>query len=516
MATLKNAPICLIIMDGWGIGDPNDKNNAIAVGKTPVLDALTEKYPHAKLQASGEYVGLPDGQMGNSEVGHTNIGAGRIIYQELTRITKAIKDGDFFENEALCSVVEDVKKSGGALHLMGLVSPGGVHSHSKHLYGLLELAKKHGLKEVYVHAFLDGRDVPPASAHEYLAELEEEIKKIGIGKIATISGRYYAMDRDKRWERVEKAYDAIARAKGNTAESSAEAIQASYADKSEKPEGVTDEFVVPVVIDGYKGMKSGDGVIFFNFRPDRARELTHAFTDTTFDGFKREEDLKLSFTTMTQYEAGMNVKIAYPPESIKNTLGEIISAKGLKQLRIAETEKYAHVTFFFNGGVEKEYDGEDRILVASPKVATYDLKPEMSAIEVTDKVVEAIKSEKYDFIILNYANGDMVGHTGVMEAAVKAVETVDKCVGRFVEALKSVGGEVIIIADHGNADEMIDHATGEPFTAHTTNPVPIICVSERVKSIKEGALCDVAPTLLTLAGLDIPKEMTGKVLVEMK
>ncbi|MBQ1913838.1 MAG: 2,3-bisphosphoglycerate-independent phosphoglycerate mutase [Selenomonadaceae bacterium] len=516
MATLKNAPIALIIMDGWGIGNPDDPNNAIAVGKTPNLDGLTAKYPHAQLQASGEYVGLPDGQMGNSEVGHTNIGAGRIIYQELTRITKAIKEGSFFENEALLAAINDAKKNGGALHLMGLVSPGGVHSHSNHLYGLLELAKRQGLSEVYVHAFLDGRDVPPASAAEYLEELEKKIKEIGIGKIAVISGRYYAMDRDKRWERVVKAYDAIAKGEGKTAKSAAEAIQASYADKSEKPEGVTDEFVVPVVIDGYKGMKSGDGVIFFNFRPDRARELTHAFTDETFDGFQRVEGLKLSFTTMTQYEKGLNVRIAYPPQSIENTLGEVVSKAGLKQLRIAETEKYAHVTFFFNGGVEKEYEGEDRILVPSPKVATYDLQPEMSAIEVTDKVVDAIKSGKYDFIILNYANGDMVGHTGVLSAAIQAVETVDTCVGRFVEALQSVGGELIIIADHGNADVMVDPSSKEPFTAHTTNPVPVICVSDRVRSIKEGALCDVAPTLLTLAGLEIPKEMTGKVLVEMK
>lgn len=516
MATLKNAPICLIIMDGWGIGNPKDPDNAIAVGKTPVLDGLVAKYPNSRLQASGEYVGLPDGQMGNSEVGHTNIGAGRVVYQELTRITKAIRDGDFFENKALLQAINDAKANNGALHLMGLVSPGGVHSHSKHLYGLLELAKRQGLKDVYVHAFLDGRDVPPASAAEYLEELEEEIKKIGIGKVAVISGRYYAMDRDKRWDRVQLAYNAIAKGEGKTAASSAEAIQASYADKSEKPEGVTDEFVLPVVIDGYKGMKSGDGVIFFNFRPDRARELTHAFTDETFDGFNRVEGLKLSFTTMTQYEKGMNVNIAYPPQSIENTLGQVISEKGLKQLRIAETEKYAHVTFFFNGGVEKEYEGEDRILVPSPKVATYDLQPEMSAVEVTDKVVEAIKSEKYDFIILNYANGDMVGHTGVMSAAVKAVETVDTCVGRFVDAMKSVGGEVVIIADHGNADVMVDPESKEPFTAHTTNPVPIIVVSDRVKSVKEGALCDVSPTLLTLAGIDIPAEMTGKPLVEMK
>ena len=510
MAKLKNAPVALIIMDGWGIGDMQDPNNAISVAKTPVIDGLMAKYPHAQLLASGEAVGLPDGQMGNSEVGHTNIGAGRIVYQELTRITKAIRDGSFFQNEALQAVIGEVKKNGSALHLMGLVSPGGVHSHSDHLYGLLKLAKKEGLQKVYVHAFLDGRDVPPSSAAEYLADLEAKIKEIGIGQVATISGRYYAMDRDKRWERVQKAYEALAHAKGNTAASSAAAIQASY------QEEVTDEFVVPVVLDGYEGMKSGDGAIFFNFRPDRARELTHAFTDTAFDGFARDESLHVSFVTMTQYEEGMNVRIAYAPQTIENTLGATIQKLGMTQLRIAETEKYAHVTFFFNGGVEEPYQGEDRILVPSPKVATYDLQPEMSAVPVTDKVVEAIHSGKYDFIILNYANGDMVGHTGVVSAAIKAVETVDTCVGRFVAAIREVGGEVCITADHGNADQMVDPETKEPFTAHTTNPVPFITVSEQVKSVKNGALCDIAPTLLTLAGLDIPAEMTGTPLVELK
>lgn len=511
MATLKHAPVALIIMDGWGIGDPNDPDNAIARGNTPVLDGLTAKYPNSQLQASGEAVGLPDGQMGNSEVGHTNLGAGRVIYQELTRITKEIKEGGLFKNEALLAAMNAAKTSEtGALHLMGLLSPGGVHSHQEHLYGLLRMAKQEGVKTVYVHGFLDGRDVPPSSAAEYIAELEEKIREIGIGQIATISGRYYAMDRDKRWERVVKAYDAIAKGEGAKAATAKEAIEASYAAE------VTDEFVVPAVIGGYAGMTKGEGVIFFNFRPDRARELTHAFTDKTFDGFARVEGLDLAFTTMTQYEEGLHVKIAYPPESIENTLGQYIESKGLTQLRIAETEKYAHVTFFFNGGVEEPYKGEDRILVPSPKVATYDLQPEMSAIEVTDKVVEAIVSEKYDFIILNYANGDMVGHTGVESAAIKAVETVDTCVGRFVEALQKVGGEVIIIADHGNADIMVDHETGEPFTAHTTNPVPCIVVSERVRSVRDGRLCDIAPTLLTLAGLEVPSEMTGEVLIEMK
>ncbi|WP_027406938.1 2,3-bisphosphoglycerate-independent phosphoglycerate mutase [Anaerovibrio sp. RM50] len=510
MAKLKNAPVALIIMDGYGNGKTCDPNNAIQIAKTPVIDSLRQNFPSTHIQASGEFVGLPDGQMGNSEVGHTNIGAGRIIYQALTRITKAIKDGDFFKNEALVSVASEAKSNGGALHLMGLVSPGGVHSHSEHLYGLLQFAKNQGFKDVYVHAFLDGRDVDPSSAAEYVAELESKIAEIGCGKIASLSGRYYAMDRDNRWDRVQKAYEAIALGKGVAADDAVGAVKASYANE------VTDEFVVPAVVGDYKGMKDGDGVVFFNFRPDRARELTHAFTDVDFGGFDRKA-LKLSFATMTQYEEGLNVKVAYPPESITNTLGEVISKNGMTQLRIAETEKYAHVTFFFNGGVEEPYKGEDRILVPSPKVATYDLQPEMSAIEVTDKVVEAIKSGKYDFIILNYANGDMVGHTGVIEAAVKAVETVDTCVGRFVEAIREVGGDVCITADHGNADQMVDPETGAPFTAHTTNPVPFIVVSDRVGWIaSDGALCDIAPTLLTLAGMEIPAEMTGTPMVKLK
>ena len=510
MAKLKNAPVALIIMDGYGNGKTCDPNNAVQIAKTPVIDGLRQNFPSTHIQASGEFVGLPDGQMGNSEVGHTNIGAGRIIYQALTRITKAIKDGDFFKNEALVSVASEAKANGGALHLMGLVSPGGVHSHSEHLYGLLQFAKDQGFKEVYVHAFLDGRDVDPSSAAEYIAELESKIAEIGCGRIATLSGRYYAMDRDNRWDRVQKAYEAIALGKGVAADEAVGAVKASYAND------VTDEFVVPAVVGDYKGVKDGDGVVFFNFRPDRARELTHAFTDVEFGGFERKA-LKLSFATMTQYEEGLNVKVAYPPEAITNTLGEIIARNGMTQLRIAETEKYAHVTFFFNGGVEEPYNGEDRILVPSPKVATYDLQPEMSAIEVTDKVVEAIKSGKYDFIILNYANGDMVGHTGVIEAAVKAVETVDTCVGRFVEAIRGVGGEVCITADHGNADQMVDPETGAPFTAHTTNPVPFIVVSDRVGWIaSDGALCDIAPTLLTLAGMEIPAEMTGKPMIKLK
>ena len=509
MATIKHAPVALIIMDGCGIGDKQDKNNAVQQAKTPVLDGLVEKFPTSKLQASGEYVGLPDGQMGNSEVGHTNIGAGRVIHQQLTRITRDIKNGDFFKNKALLEIMSGVRAKGGALHLLGLVSPGGVHSHQAHLYALLEMAKKEGIADVYVHAFLDGRDVPPQSAQPFLEELEQKCREIGVGSIATVSGRYYAMDRDNRWDREEKAYEAIAHAEGVAADDPAAGIQTSYA------AGVNDEFVVPFVVKGYAGMKNGDGAIFFNFRPDRARQLTHAFVDKTFDGFQRDESLKIPFATFSQYEDGMNARVAFPPESIKNTMGEVIQDHGLTQLRIAETEKYAHVTFFFNGGVEEPYKGEDRILVPSPKVATYDLKPEMSAIEVTDKVVDAIKSGKYDFIILNYANCDMVGHTGVFPAVVKAVETVDTCVGRFVDAIREVGGEVCITADHGNADKMMDYDNNQPFTKHTTNPVPFIVVSDRVKSVEDGALSDIAPTLLILAGVEIPKEMTGKVLVKM-
>ena len=508
MAKLKNAPVMLVIMDGWGNGDLAAKDNAVAVGKTPVIDGLMKSCPVTELLCSGEAVGLPDGQMGNSEVGHTNIGAGRVVYQELTRITRAIRDGSFFKNEALSGVMKTVKEKGGALHLFGLVSPGGVHSHTDHLYALVEMAKREGLKNVWVHAFLDGRDVAPKSAAGYLANLENKLAEIGIGKIAIISGRFYAMDRDKRWERVTKAYEAIAHAVGVKKKDATTAIADSYA------ADVTDEFVIPTVLEGYDGMKPEDGVIFFNFRPDRARELTHAFTDETFDSFKRDEALRPAYVTMTQYEAGLNVQIAYPPEALTKTLGEVIEKSGLTQLRIAETEKYAHVTFFFNGGLEKPYDHEDRILVPSPKVASYDLQPEMSAIEVTDKVVEAIGSAKYDFIILNFANGDMVGHTGVMDAAVKAVETVDVCVGRVVEAVKKAGGVLCITADHGNCEQMLDKETGAPFTQHTTNPVPFILVNaHRLHRLRKGKLCDIAPTLLKLAGLNTPKEMTGESLI---
>ena len=506
----------LMILDGWGIGNKG-KGDVIYNTPTPFLDKLNAEYPHSKLLASGENVGLPDGQMGNSEVGHLNIGAGRIVFQDLVKINRAIADGSILKNKEIVSAYQYAKEKGCGLHIMGLVSNGGVHSELSHLFKLIDIAGTYGVGDkTYVHCFMDGRDTDPHSGKGFIENLEKECDKQGA-HVATIIGRFYAMDRDKRWEREQLAYEAIAHAKAKTiAPSAVEGLLASYADTSEKPEGVTDEFVVPFVVAGYPGMKNGDGAIFYNFRPDRARQLTHAFVDKTFDGFKRDESLKIPFATFSQYEAGMNALVAFPPESIDNTFGQYVQDLGMTQLRIAETEKYAHVTFFFNGGVETPYKGEDRILVHSPKVATYDLQPEMSAIEVTDKVVEAIKSRKYDFIILNYANCDMVGHTGVVPAVVKAVETVDTCVGRFVDAIHEVGGEVCITADHGNADKMWDYETNQPFTKHTTNPVPFIVVSDRVKEVHTGALCDIAPTLLTLAGLPIPKEMTGKPLVTLK
>ncbi|MBP3448207.1 MAG: 2,3-bisphosphoglycerate-independent phosphoglycerate mutase [Clostridia bacterium] len=499
-------PIALLIMDGYGY-NPEEKGNAISAVENKYIDTLLEKYPNTLIDASGMAVGLPDGQMGNSEVGHTNIGAGRIVYQELTRITKAIQDGDFFKNDVLLQAMENCKQNGTALHLMGLLSDGGVHSHNTHLYGLLELAKKSGLTEVYVHCFLDGRDVPPSSAKEYLAQLEDEMKKIGVGKIATIMGRYYAMDRDNRWERVEKAYRAMVKGVGETAASSEEAITASYANE------VVDEFVLPTVIDGAKTISENDSVIFFNFRPDRAREITRTFVDEAFDGFSRDF-FPLFYVCMTQYDATMpNVSVAYKPQSLKNTFGEYISQKGLKQLRIAETEKYAHVTFFFNGGVEAEFQGEDRALIASPKVATYDLKPEMSAFEVKDEVLNRINSDKYDVIILNYANCDMVGHTGDFDAATKAVKAVDDCMKETVEAILAKGGIAVITADHGNADLMFSDAEGI-VTAHTTNPVPLIVCGAGEVTLKDGGcLADVCPTMLDLMELPQPEEMTGRSLI---
>lgn len=458
-------------------------------------------------------VGLPEGQMGNSEVGHLNIGSGRIVYQELTRITKAIEDGDFFENEALMKAMKNAKENNTSLHLMGLLSDGGVHSHIGHLKGLLEFAKKEGLQKVYVHAFMDGRDVPPSSGKDFIIKAEEMMKEVGVGQIATVSGRYYAMDRDNRWERVQLAYNAIVLGEGEKASSAVEAIENSYHDEK------TDEFVIPCVIeeDGHPTatIKNGDSVVFFNFRPDRARELTRAINDKEFAGFKRET-LNLTFVTMTQYDKTLEgVNIAFKPQTLVNTLGEYVSSKGLKQLRIAETEKYAHVTFFFNGGVEKENPGEERKVIPSPKVATYDLKPEMSAYEVTDELLNRLDQDKYDMIILNFANPDMVGHTGVVQAAVKAIEAVDECLGKIVDKVLEKDGTVFVTADHGNAETEIDFSTGNPFTAHTTNPVPFVWVSNNIngRTLKSGKLADIAPTMLNVMNLEVPKEMTGECLI---
>jgi len=500
-------PIILVIMDGYGIAPP--EGNAIAAAKKPHLDKLFSENPLTQIGASGMDVGLPDGQMGNSEVGHTNMGAGRVVYQELTRITKSIADGDFFENEALKEAVENCKKNNSALHLMGLMSDGGVHSHNTHLYGLLELAKKNGLDKVYIHALLDGRDVPPSSARDYVAELVEKTKEIGVGKVATVAGRYYAMDRDNNFDRVEKAYAAMVYGEGIQTDDPVKAIEESYAN------GVTDEFVVPTVADKNGTVKANDSLIFFNFRPDRAREITRTFVDPDFKGFERRNGMfPVKYVCFTQYDATMpNVSIAFKPQSLANTLGEYMSSLGKTQLRIAETEKYAHVTFFFNGGVEKVYDGEDRILVNSPKVATYDLQPEMSAYEVTDKCVAAIESGKYDMIILNFANCDMVGHTGVFEAAVKAVEAVDECVGRVTDAIAKMGGVSLITADHGNADKMFDE-NGAPFTAHTTNPVPFCVVGYPCELREGGRLADIAPTMLQIMEIPQPTEMNGTSIIK--
>ena len=501
----------LMILDGFGIAPANDYN-AITVEGIPNIRKLIDNYPHAKLGASGMDVGLPDGQMGNSEVGHLNIGAGRIVYQELTRITKSIDDGDFFENEAFLKAIDFAKSHGGKMHIYGLLSDGGVHSHIKHLFAILKLCKEKGLSDAYVHCFLDGRDVSPTSGAGYIEELQNYMNSINFGHIASVMGRYYAMDRDNRWDRVEKAYMAIANGIGEEITDPAEAVRKSY------ELSVTDEFVVPKVVVKEDGtpvatVNSGDSIIFYNFRPDRARELTRAFTQDKFDGFFRNK-MNLYYVCMTQYDATFeNVDIAFKPEKLTNTLGEYVASLNKTQLRIAETEKYAHVTFFFNGGVEAPNKGEDRILVPSPKVATYDLQPEMSAPEVCEKVIEAIRSEKYDLIILNFANCDMVGHTGVMEAAVKAVATVDDCAGRIAEEVNKVGGSLLITADHGNCDKMMEN--GAPFTAHTTNPVPVILVDNNRKGVKlsDGRLSDLAPTLLELMNLPVPKEMTGKSLI---
>lgn len=507
----------LLILDGFGYRKEKE-GNAIKTDGVANIKALWDSYPHTLLQASGMDVGLPAGQMGNSEVGHLNIGAGRIVYQEFTRISKSIDDGEFFQNPAFLGAVENCKKHDSALHLMGLCSDGGVHSHLTHLYALVKLAKDHGLTKVFVHCFMDGRDVPPTSGKGYVEQVDAKLKELGVGRIATVMGRYYAMDRDNRFERVEKAYAALTYGEGLTASSAAEAMQQSY------DAGVTDEFVVPTVVltDGKPTatIQAQDSVIFYNFRPDRAREISRAYIFENFDGFERKNGFfPLYYVSMTQYDKTFegHLQIAFKPQSMHNTLGEYLAKMGKTQLRIAETEKYAHVTFFFNGGVEAPNEGEDRALIASPKVATYDLKPEMSAYEVTDEAVRRIESGKYDVMILNFANCDMVGHTGVMDAAVAAVHAVDSCVRMVVEAIQKTGGRCIITADHGNAEYMWDEKAQVPFTAHTTNPVPCILVDDSRKSVElreDGRLCDLAPTLLDLMELPVPQEMTGKTLIK--
>ena len=508
---MKDKLTMLMILDGFG-ENSNKDGNAVELANTPNIDRLMKIWPTTDIHASELSVGLPEGQMGNSEVGHTNIGAGRVVYQELTRITKTIEDGDFFSIPEFTEAIENCKKNNSKLHIIGLLSDGGVHSHIRHLYALLELAKRKDFENVFIHCFLDGRDTPPASAETYIMKLNEKIQEKGVGKIATISGRFYSMDRDKRWERVKKSYDMLVNGIGNKATSAIAAIENSYQKE------VFDEFVEPTIIcneeEPVAKIEKNDSVIFFNFRPDRAREITRTLVDKEFEAFETKKDLNLYYVCFTQYDEEMpNVKIAFKPTALKNTFGEYISNKGLTQLRIAETEKYAHVTFFFNGGQEKQYPGEDRILVPSPKVETYDMKPEMSAIEVTDKVVDAINSKKYDTIILNYANPDMVGHTGNLEAAIKALETIDECVGKVVDAVQKNNGTLLITADHGNIEQMIDYKTGEPHTAHTTNPVPLILVGKDDVKLKSGKLADLAPTMLDIMGLEKPEEMTGESLI---
>ena len=501
---MNKTPTTLIIMDGFGIAPPAD-DNAVTLANTPVLDGLLRDYAHTTLSASGLDVGLPAGQMGNSEVGHTNIGGGRVVFQDLPRISRAIEDGSFFKNEAYNTAMDNCLRSGSSLHLYGLLSDGGVHSHIDHLYALLQMAKDKGLHRVYIHCFLDGRDVSPTSGKGFVQALADKCAALGVGKIATVMGRYYAMDRDKRWERVQMAYDAMVYGEGNHNADPVDAVARSYANN------VTDEFVEPVVCDSEGTISDNDSVIFFNYRPDRAREITRAIVDPDFDGFQREY-FPTTYVCNTEYDASMpNVLVAWPRIAVKNGLGEYLSRMGMTQLRIAETEKYAHVTFFFNGGVEKQYPGEDRVLVASPKVATYDLQPEMSAVEVCDKCVERIESGAYDVIILNFANCDMVGHTGVLEAAIKAVETVDTCVGRVVEATLKMGGIAMVTADHGNAEDM-KQPDGSPMTAHTTNLVPFILCGAGTE-LRPGRLADIAPTILDVMGLACPPEMDGKTLI---
>ena len=504
--------LALIIMDGWG-ENPDNNFNAVTNAKTPVLDGLCADYAHVDIAASGVDVGLPDGQMGNSEVGHTNIGAGRIVYQELTRIGKAIEDGEFYKNQVLCDAVDKAVAAGKAVHIMGLMSPGGVHSHEDHILAMIRLAAQRGAEKIYFHPFLDGRDVAPRSALEFIGKFEDLFKELGKGRFATVVGRYFAMDRDNRWDRVEQAYDVITQGISQfpSFPTIKDAIEAAYARDE------NDEFVKASVIGEKVVIEDGDAMIFMNFRADRARQLTRTFINPDFDGFARKHTPKFSsFVMLTQYAADIKTACAFPPESLKNTLGEWLSSHDKTQLRISETEKYAHVTFFFNGGVETVFPGEDRILVKSPAVATYDLQPEMSSTELTDKLCEAIESGKYDVVICNYPNGDMVGHTGVYEAAIKAVEAVDHCIGRVVESLKKVGGECLITADHGNCEKMKDEVTGQPFTAHTNLPVPFIYMGRAAEMREGGRLCDIAPTMLYLMGMETPAEMTGKSIITLK
>ncbi|OZV12476.1 phosphoglycerate mutase (2,3-diphosphoglycerate-independent) [Tissierella sp. P1] len=507
---MVKAPVMLIILDGFGIGKEY-KGNAVTLANTPNIDRLFREYPNTILEASGLAVGLPEGQMGNSEVGHLNIGSGRIIYQDLTKISKSVADGDFFEKREFLEAIENARKNNSKVHLIGLVSSGGVHSHNTHLYALLKLMKKQNFNNVYIHAILDGRDVSPTAGKADIKELMTKIDEIGVGKIATISGRYYAMDRDKRWDRTKLAYDAFTLGKGNENDNPVSVIEKSY------NEDITDEFIIPTIIkendEPVTTIDNNDSIIFFNFRPDRARQITRAFVDENFEGFEREKKVNTFYVTMTEYDKTIeNVEVAYTDESPRNTLGEYISNKGLSQLRIAETEKYAHVTFFFNGGIEEPYANEDRALIPSPKVATYDLQPEMSAIEVKNEVLNRLGMDKYDLIILNFANPDMVGHTGVVSATVKAIETVDSCLGEIIELLIEKGGKALITADHGNA-EMLINEDGSPVTSHTSNKVPLILVGYKDVELQEGILADLAPTILELMGLEKPEEMTGKSII---
>ncbi|NTW04631.1 MAG: 2,3-bisphosphoglycerate-independent phosphoglycerate mutase [Peptococcaceae bacterium] len=505
-------PLTLIILDGWGIAQPGE-GNAISLANTPNMDGFVAKYPHTELSCSGEDVGLPGGQMGNSEVGHLNMGSGRVVYQELTRISKAVREGDFFTNRQLLSAIENAKKNNTSLHLMGLLSDGGVHSHIDHLFALLDLAAENNIDKLFVHCFLDGRDVPPRSAVRYIKQLETKLKELGTGKIASVGGRYYGMDRDKRWERVELAYLALTAGQGPKFSSAEEAVSASYSREE------SDEFVKPSVITDLGGrplgiIGPGDSVIFFNFRPDRGRQITRAFTDREFTGFSRMLPEKLHFVSMTQYDKTIRIPVAFEPQQLENTLGQVLSRAGIRQLRMAETEKYAHVTFFFNGGVEAPEEGEERVLIPSPKVATYDLKPEMSALVMTEELVRQISLKAHKVIVVNYANPDMVGHTGNINSAVKAIETVDYCLGQVVNSILAEDGAVIITADHGNAEAMKD-TQGNPLTAHTTFPVPLILIGRELSSVglAKGSLQDVAPTILDLLDLEQPREMTGKSLI---